>query len=137
MMREDTSDIACADTQQSGDHNPCYIPTKIGMVTGGSGSMEMAAVSSLHDILHSTVFQIIGIATQGKGKYLWCGLYAYTMGWYHNIYYALIKRGMVMGGSGDMEMAPVRSLHDVLYEIVFRIIGIATKDKDKHIRYGL
>ena len=59
------------------------------------------------------------------------------MGWYHNIYYALIKRGMVMGGSGDMEMAPVRSLHDVLYEIVFRIIGIATKDKDKHIRYGL
>ena len=42
-----------------------------------------------------------------------------------------------MGGSGDMEMALVRSLHDVLYEIVFRIIGIATKDKDKHIRYGL
>ena len=42
-----------------------------------------------------------------------------------------------MGGSGDMEMALVRSLHDVLYEIVFCIIGIATKDKDKHIRYGL
>ena len=50
MMREDTSDIACVDIQQSGDHNPCYIPTKIGMVTGGSGSMEMAAVSSLHDV---------------------------------------------------------------------------------------
>ena len=34
-----------------------------------------------------------------------------------------------MGGSGDMEMAPVRSLHDVLYEKVFRIIGIATNYK--------
>ena len=137
MGMERTSGMAHVETQRGGDHNPCYIPTKIGMVTGGSGSMEMAAVSSLHDILHSTVFQIIGIATQGKGKYLWCGLYAYTMGWYHNIYYALIKRGMVMGGSGDMEMALVRSLHDVLYEIVFCIIGIATKDKGKHIQYGL
>ena len=45
-------------------------PTKMSMVTGGSGSMEMAAVSSLHDELHATVFQIIGIATQGKDKHL-------------------------------------------------------------------
>ena len=41
----------------------------MGMITGGSVSMEMATVSSLHDVLHTTVFQIIDIATYGKGEH--------------------------------------------------------------------
>ena len=45
-------------------------PPKTDMITGGSGSMDMSAVCSLHDVLHATVFQIIGIATQDKSKYL-------------------------------------------------------------------
>ena len=44
--------MAHVHNQRGGDHNPCYIPSKIGMVTGGSGCMEMAAVSSLHDIFY-------------------------------------------------------------------------------------
>ena len=57
----------CVHTQQGGDHNPYYTLTKIGMVTGGTRGMEMAAVRSLHEVLHATVFQIIGIATHGEG----------------------------------------------------------------------
>ena len=45
-------------------------PPKRGMIAGGSGSMEMTVVISLHNALHITVFQIIGIATHDKGKYL-------------------------------------------------------------------
>ena len=41
----------------------------MGMVTGGSVSMEMDAVGSLHEVLHTTVFQSIGIATYGKGEH--------------------------------------------------------------------
>ena len=70
MGRERTSGMAHVETQRGGDHNPCYTPTKIAMVTGRIGCMEMAAVSSLHDVLHATVLQIIGMATQGKGKHL-------------------------------------------------------------------
>ena len=68
--RGNTSDMNYMHAQWGGDHNPCYISNKKGVVTGGSGSMEMAAVHLLHDIFHSKVFQIIGIATQGKGKHL-------------------------------------------------------------------
>ena len=39
----------------------------MGMITGGTRGMEMAAVRSLHDVLYATVFQIIGIATHGEG----------------------------------------------------------------------
>ena len=55
--------MACVDTQRSEDRNSSYTPTKIGIVTGGGGSMEMAAVSSLHDAA-------IGIVTQHKDKHL-------------------------------------------------------------------
>ena len=68
MARANTSHMTWMHTQPGGDHNPCYTSTKMGMVTGRSGSMEMAAVSSLHDLLHITVFHIIGMATQGKAK---------------------------------------------------------------------
>ena len=51
-------------------------PTHIGMVTAGdSGSMVMAMVSSLHDVLHASVFHIIGKATHGNGKHLSHGLH--------------------------------------------------------------
>ena len=56
MVKENTSRMAHVHTQRGGDHNPCYTPTKIGMVTGGSGCMEMAVVSSVHDVLYATVF---------------------------------------------------------------------------------
>ena len=42
----------------------------MGKVTGGSVSMEMAVVRSLHDVLHAIVFQIIGIAIHGKGEHV-------------------------------------------------------------------
>ena len=71
LARAHTSDMACVDNQQGGDHNPDsphhqnrYV------VIWGSGSMEMARVRSLHDIFHSKVIQIIVIATQGKGAHL-------------------------------------------------------------------
>ena len=63
IVRKNTYDVACVDTQRSEDHNSSYKPTKIGIVTGGGGSMETAAVSSLHDAA-------IGIVTQHKGKHL-------------------------------------------------------------------
>ena len=55
--------MACVDTQRSGDRNPSYTPTKIGIVTECTGGMEIAAVSSLHDAT-------IGIVSQHKGKHL-------------------------------------------------------------------
>ena len=45
-------------------------PAKIGIVPGGSGSIEIAAVSSLNDALYAMVFQIICMVTQAKGKHL-------------------------------------------------------------------
>ena len=53
----------------------------MGKVTGGSVSMEMAAVGSLHDVLHATVFQIISIATYGKVENVWHGLRVHITGW--------------------------------------------------------
>ena len=67
--KENTICMACMHKQRGGDDNPCYPRTKMGKVTGGSVSMEMAAVGSLDDVLHTTVFQIIGIATYGKGEH--------------------------------------------------------------------
>ena len=61
--------MACMHIQWGGDHDPCYACTKMGMVTGGSVNMEIAAVSSLHDMLHTTVFQTVGIATYCKGEH--------------------------------------------------------------------
>ena len=46
-----------------------------------SGIMEIAAVCSLYHVLYTTVIQIIYIVNEGKGKYLWHGLHAYSMGW--------------------------------------------------------
>ena len=57
-------------TQLGVDHNPCYTPTKIGAVTGVSGSMEIAAVRSINAVLYAAVFQIICMIIQGKEKYL-------------------------------------------------------------------
>ena len=92
----------------------------MGMVTGRSGSMEMAAVSSLHDLLHITVFHIIGMATQGKGKNLSHGFCIHNQrGGDHNPCYPRTKMGMVTGGSGSMKNAAVRSLHDMLLATVF------------------
>ena len=66
MASKNTSDTDRMHTLWGRNHNPCYIPIKMNMVTGGSGSMEIAAMRSLHDVLHATVIKIIGIATQGK-----------------------------------------------------------------------
>ena len=68
MAKANTSHMACMHSQRGGDHNPCYPCTKMGKVTGGSVSMKMAVVRSLHDVLHATVFQIIGIATHDREK---------------------------------------------------------------------
>ena len=38
--RENTSAVADVDAKQGGDHNPCYTPSKIGMVSGGGDIME-------------------------------------------------------------------------------------------------
>ena len=70
MIIKKTSCMARVNTQQSGNSNLSYTSTKIGMVTGGSGCMEIFAVSSLHDILHAAVLQIISKATRGKSKHL-------------------------------------------------------------------
>ena len=56
MVKENTSRMAHMHNQRGGGHNPCYTPTKIDMVTGDSGCMEMAVGSSLHDVLYATVF---------------------------------------------------------------------------------
>ena len=42
-----------------------------------------------------------------------------------------------MGGSGSMELGTVRELHDALNATLFRIIGIATHGKGKHLCHGL
>ena len=60
-------------------HNPCYTPTNIDTVTGGSGSIEMAVVCSINAVLHTAVFQIIDIPTHGKKKHIWEIFHAYTM----------------------------------------------------------
>ena len=44
----------------------------------------------------------------------------------HTPYYTPTNIGMVTGGIRGMEMAAVRSLHDMLVVTVFQIIGIAT-----------
>ena len=62
--------MACAYSQQGGDHNPYYISIKMGIVTWGTGGMYMAAMSSLHDVLHVTVFQIIGTTTHDEGGHV-------------------------------------------------------------------
>ena len=79
--RANTSHMARMHTQWVGGHNPCYRPTKMGTVTGRSCSRELAAVRSLHDILHVILFHIIGVATQDKGKHLSHGLHTYSTGW--------------------------------------------------------
>ena len=63
MAKAITSHMAYMYTKRGNSHNPCYKPTKMGTDTGHSGSMEIAAVSSLHDIFHATVFHIIGMPT--------------------------------------------------------------------------
>ena len=56
LARAHTSDMACVDNQQGGDHNPdSPHPQNRYVVTGGSGSMKMAVLRSLHDIFHSKV----------------------------------------------------------------------------------
>ena len=67
-------------TQWGVDHNPCYTPTTICIVTEGSGSMEMATVHSINTVFHAAVFHIIGIPTQVKKKYFWRVLHAFLMG---------------------------------------------------------
>ena len=68
--RGNPSDMNYMHAQWGGDHNPCYISNKKGVVTGSSGSMERAAVSLLDDVLHIAVIQIIGISTHDKVKQL-------------------------------------------------------------------
>ena len=51
-------------------HNPCYTPSKIGTVTGVSGSVETAAVCLLNAVFHLAVFHIIGLPTQDNKKHI-------------------------------------------------------------------
>ena len=46
--------------------DPCYTPTKISTVTGGSGNTETAAVGLSNAPLHTAVFSIISIPTDVK-----------------------------------------------------------------------
>ena len=55
--------MTCMHTQRGADHNPCYTPNKVGTVTGGTGSMGIAMVRSIHDVLYASVYQIIGMTT--------------------------------------------------------------------------
>ena len=74
----DHSNMACIHIQRGGDSSSYYTPTQIYIWSvGGSSSIEMASVSTLHDVLHTTVFQIIGTDTHSKGKYLCNGSHAY------------------------------------------------------------
>ena len=43
-------------------HAPCYQPTKIGTVTGASGSMKTVTVDLINAVLYSAVFEIIGMS---------------------------------------------------------------------------
>ena len=74
MAKSTTSDMAHVHIQWGVDHNPCCTPTKIGMVAGGSRSMEMAALCLWHGELHAAVFHIIDVITQGKDNHIWHGL---------------------------------------------------------------
>ena len=58
----------------------------------------MATARSLYDVLYATLFQIIGMATQGKGKHLWHVLHALQQGGDHNPYETPAKMGMVSRG---------------------------------------
>ena len=40
------------------------------IVTGDIGNIKIAQVYSLHDVCRITLFQIIGMAMEGKGKHL-------------------------------------------------------------------
>ena len=55
-------------TQQGVGSNPYFTTTKIGIVTGGNGNMEMATVCLSNAVLHVAVFQINGITIERKGK---------------------------------------------------------------------
>ena len=76
--KSDHSNMDYIHLQRGGDSSSYYTPTQIYIWSvGGSSSIEMALVSSLHDVLHTTVFQLIGTDTHSKGKYLCDGLHAY------------------------------------------------------------
>ena len=45
-------------------------PLTIGTFTGGSGSMETAAVNLLNSVLHAAVSQIIAMIKYGNDKHL-------------------------------------------------------------------
>ena len=56
--------------------------TEIGMVSWGSGGMKVTALSSLHDVLHATVFWIVLVLVrQGKKKHVRHGVHAHTTRW--------------------------------------------------------
>ena len=74
---------------------------------GGSGSMEMAALNSIHDILYAAVFHIIDMATHIAKA--------------NTSHIACIER----------------SIHGVLHATVFHIIGMAKLGKGKHFSHGL
>ena len=64
------------------------------MATGGSGCMEMAVVSSLHDVLHATVFQIIGMAThRARGNTFDMTCIYIQWGRDHNLCYTFTIKG--------------------------------------------
>ena len=60
---------------RGGDNDPCCLAPKMVMVHGGSRGTKLASMHSLHDLLFTTVFDISGMATPGKGNHLFHGLY--------------------------------------------------------------
>ena len=78
--------------------------------------VAVAWVRLLNAVLHSAVFQIIGIPTQGEEKILWHGAWMHTQrDVSHNSCYTPTKIGAVTGGSGSMETATVRILNTALH----------------------
>ena len=70
IERKNMADMVSMHTQWDVRHNQCYVPNKIGTVTGGSGSVETAAVHSVNAELHTAVFQITDTIIQGREKHL-------------------------------------------------------------------
>ena len=57
------------------DNDSCCLAPKMVVVHGGSRGTQLAAIHSLRNLLYTTVFDISGMATPGKGYHPFHGLY--------------------------------------------------------------
>ena len=118
--------------QQGGDHDSCYTPTKIDMVTVGCDSMKKRQCVQYMTYCMAGCLRSL-VWPQGARSNTSDMAYMYTQrGGDHNPCYTLTKIGMVTGGIASVEIGAVRSLHDLVHATVFQIIVMVTQNKSTH-----